>query len=303
MNGVLLIGYGGPTHPSHIRPFLEGIARGRPVSPERLARVEAQYQAVGGVSPFNRLTFGQAAALRACLAARGLPLPVYVGMRAWHPFLAETLAQMRQDGIQRAVGIVLAPQRSEESWNRYLRAAEAARQDGLPEIGYVAPWHNRAGFLDAQAERVWEALGQRETPWPADWALVFSAHSIPTQLAEQSCYCEEIAASAADVAARLGARHWRVAYQSRSGDPRTPWLEPDVNPVIAEVAATGARGVVVVPIGFVCDNVEVLYDLGIQARATAAEYGLQFVLASTVGEHPAFISMLADLVAARLGAL
>ncbi|GIW06732.1 MAG: ferrochelatase [Dehalococcoidia bacterium] len=303
MNAVLLIGYGGPTDPSHIRPFLEGIARGRPLSEERLAKVEAQYQAVGGFSPFNALTFGQAAALKRRLAELGFPLPVYAGMRSWHPFLRETLQQMRADGVRRAVGIVLAPQRSEESWDRYLRAAEEARLDGLPELVYVEPWHDRPEFVEAQADRVIEAAGYAPGHWPETSVLVFSAHSIPTRLAEECRYREEIAAGAEAVAARLGVGRWRVAYQSRSGDPRTPWLEPDVNDVIRDLAQQGVDEVILVPIGFVCDNVEVLYDLGIQARATALECGVRPVCASTVGEHPAFITLLADLACSKLASV
>jgi ferrochelatase len=303
MNGVLLIGYGGPTDSSHIRPFLEGIARGRPVSPERLAKVEAQYHAVGGRSPFNALTFGQAHALGRRLTDLGVPLPVYVGMRSWHPFLRETLAQMRADGITQAVGIVLAPQRSEESWDRYLRAADEARLGGEPELVYVEPWHDRPAFVEAQAARVLEATGRQPGRWPTTSVVVFSAHSIPTRLAEACRYREEIAAGAAAVAARLGADRWAIAYQSRSGDPRTPWLEPDVNDVIRELAASGAEEVVLTPIGFVCDNVEVLYDLRIQARETALACGVRPICASTVGDHPAFIGLLAELVLERLADL
>jgi ferrochelatase len=300
MNAVLLIGYGGPTNPSEIRPFLEGIARGRPVSAERLANVESQYHAVGGRSPFNALTFAQAAALEHRLAGDGLPLPVYVGMRSWRPFLHETLARMRVDGIRRAVGIVLAPQRSEESWDRYVRAAEAARVEGLPELRYVEPWHDRPEFVTAQVDRIREATGHQPGAWPASSALIFSAHSIPTRLAEACQYREEVGAGAKAVADRLGAPAWTVAYQSRSGDPNTPWLEPDVNDAVRDLASRGLAEVVFVPIGFVCDNVEVLYDLGIQACATARECGIRPVPASTVGEHPAFIGLLATLVRSRL---
>lgn len=300
MNAVLLMGYGGPTDPSEIRPFLERIARGRPVSAERLAKVEAQYHTVGGRSPFNALTFAQAAALARRLADDGLALPVYAGMRSWHPFLHETLARMRADGVRRAVGIVLAPQRSEESWDRYLRAAEAAQLDGLPELLFVEPWHNRPEFLTAQADRVCDATGYQPGGWPDRSALIFSAHSIPTRLADQCQYREEVEAGAKGVADCLGATTWTVAYQSRSGDPSTPWLEPDVNDAIRALASQGVSEVVFVPIGFVCDNVEVLYDLGIQASATARACGIRPVCAGAVGEHPAFIGLLADLVRRRL---
>jgi ferrochelatase len=295
---ILLIGYGGPTRPEEILPYLEGIAHGRGVPRERLERVAAQYHRVGGRSPFNELTERQAAALRRQLADLGSPLPVYVGMRSWHPILAETLAQMRDDGIDEAIGIVLAPQRSDESWERYHRAVDAARAEvpDAPSVAYADPWHTHDGFLDAAAEHVRAAT--RFDNWPSDVPLIGTAHSIPTRLADESRYREEIAETTAGIADRVGAARWMVAYQSRSGDPRTPWLEPDISDVLTDLAGEGVREVVVTPVGFVCDNVEVLFDLGIQARETAGRFGLRFTRPEAVGDHPAFVAMLAELALA-----
>jgi ferrochelatase len=167
-------------------------------------------------------------------------------------------------------------------------------------VAYLDPWHAHPLFLEAQAARIEEVSGHTRSRWPAAVPLLFTAHSIPTSMAQVSPYAEEIHASAAGVAAILGAEQWSVAYQSRSGDARTPWLEPDVNDAIRDLAAAGTRELAVAPIGFLCDHVEVLYDLDIEAKATAADCGVRLHRAGTVGDHPAFIRLLADLVQAKL---
>lgn len=302
-DSVLMIGFGGPTRASEIRPFLQNVVRGRNVPPERLEEVAHHYEAIGGSSPYNELTLQQAEALRARLETMGLPLPVHVGMRNWHPFLWETIAVMRQDGLQRAVGIILAPHRAQTSWERYQLDVQRAREanGGGPEVDYLGPWHRHPLFLEAVAQRVEEASGHRRGAWPAAVPLVFAAHSIPVSMAETCHYAEEISESAAGVAEILWTSDWSVSYQSRSGDLRTPWLEPDVNDVIREQGARGVRELVVVPIGFLCDHVEVLYDLDVEARQTAADTGVTLRRAGTVGTHPRFIEMLAELVQRKNG--
>jgi ferrochelatase len=305
-DSILFIGFGGPTAADEIRPYLQNVVRGRNVPPERVEEVAHHYEVVGGRSPYNELTFRQAEALRARLAAEGLPLPVYVGMRNWHPYLAETVAAMARDGRQRAVGVILAAHRSPASDQQYRLNVERAREangGAGPEVSYLDPWHAHPLFLEAQAARGEEAMPAtsrcRRGEWRGGVPIVFTAHSIPTSMARTSPYEAEIHASAAGVAAILGAERWSVAYQSRSGDLRTPWLEPDVNDVIRELAAEGVREMAVAPIGFLCDHVEVLYDLDIEARQTALEHGVRFYRAGTVGDHPAFIQMLAKLVQAH----
>jgi protoporphyrin/coproporphyrin ferrochelatase len=300
-DSVLVIGFGGPTRPEEIRPFLQNVVRGRNVPPERLEEVAHHYEEIGGSSPYNELTFRQAAALEQHLAALGMPLPVYVGMRNWHPFLGETVARMNDEGASRAVGVILAPHRSQTSWERYqLDVARACEEcGGGPVVSYLDPWHADPRFLAAQTERIEAGAGRRRGEWPAEVPVVFAAHSIPVSMAETSPYTREIAVSAAGVASILGTDNWSVAYQSRSGDGRTPWLEPDINDVIRDAAARGAREMVVVPIGFLCDHVEVLFDLDVEARATAEEVGVILHRAGTVGDHPLFIEMLADLVRRR----
>jgi ferrochelatase len=297
-DSVLIIGFGGPTAPDEIRPFLRNVVRGRNVPPERLEEVAHHYEAIGGRSPYNELTFRQADALRERLSALGDPLPVYVGMRNWWPFLAETIAQMNREGARRAVGVIMAPHRSQTSWERYqLDVQRACEENGdSPEVEYLGAWHLHPLFLEAQAQRVEQAAGRRRGAWPAEVPVLFVTHSIPVSMAQTSRYAEETAESAAEVAAILGTATWSLAYQSRSGDGRTPWLEPDINDVIRDAASRGVTEIVVTPIGFLCDHVEVLFDLDVEARETAASVGVTLRRAGTVGDHSCFIAMIADLV-------
>jgi ferrochelatase len=296
-DAVLLIAFGGPTRPEEIRPFLENVVRGRRVPPERLDAVVHHYERIGGRSPMNALTFRQADALRAALGR----LPVYVGMRNWAPYVAEALTTMTTHGVRDAVGVILSPFACDASRARYVEAVDAARAalgPRAPHVRYLPSWHAHPGFVTAVAERTAAALATVPEPRRRDARLVFTNHSIPTAMAEVSPYVAEFTEAAAATAARLGHAHWRLAYQSRSGSPRDPWLEPDVNDVLRSLAAAGVRDVVLVPIGFLCDHVEVLYDLDVEARDTAAGLGLQLARATTVTDHPAFIAMLAELVRA-----
>ena len=299
IDAVLLIAFGGPTAPSEIRPFLEIVTRGRRIPAERLEEVAHHYEQMpGGRSPLNELTEAQAAGLRAALAADGHELPVFVGMRNWHPFLHETLAAMAAGGHRRALGIVLSSFRSEASWERYMAdvAAARGRTPGAPEVVFASPWFEHPGFIAAAAAGAGRALAEVPAAERADTPLVFTAHSIPVAMAEASPYVADFTATARAVAARLGHARWSLAYQSRSGSPRDPWLEPDVGDVIRTLAKEGARHVVVSPAGFVCDHVEVLYDLDVEARRIAAEHGVTLHRAPAVNAHPEFVAMLADLV-------
>jgi ferrochelatase len=294
-DAVLLLAFGGPTGPGEIRPFLENVTRGRRIPPERLEAVVHHYERIGGRSPLNALTFRQAAALRRALPA----LPVYVGMRNWTPYVDETLAEMTLHGVRHALGVVLSPHANEASRERYVEAVDAARAaigPRAPAVSYPASWHVHPRFVEALADRLAAAIAAVPSERRAGTPVVFTAHSVPVATAAVSPYAREIAETAAAVARAAGVARWQVAYQSRSGDPRDPWLDPDVNDALRALAAGGARDVVVAPIGFVCDHVEVLYDLDVEACATAAALGLGFVRAPTVNDHPAFVAMLADVV-------
>jgi ferrochelatase len=301
-DAVLLIAFGGPTAPDEIRPFLANVTRGRPIPPARLEEVAHHYELMGGRSPMNELTFRQAEALRVALAAEGPPLPVYVGMRNWHPYLAETLREMRDAGVARALGVILSVHDSEAGWQRYVADVATARRaieqagETCPAVAFAPNWHDERGYVEASAERVGEALARVPAADRAGTMLVFTAHSIPTAMASTSRYVAQFGHSAERIAAAAGHARWQLAYQSRSGRPEDPWLEPDVNAVIEQLAARGERHVVVAPIGFVCDHVEVLYDLDHEARATAARHGVEMVRAGTVCDHAAFVAMLAGLV-------
>ncbi len=298
-DAVLLVAFGGPTAPAEIRPFLENVTRGRRIPAERLEEVARHYERMpGGRSPLNELTMMQARSLEALLTGVNVRLPVAVGMRNWKPYLHETLAAMGRRGSRRALGVILSPFRTEASWERYMEdvAVARARTPAAPEVVFAAPFFDHPLFVQAVADRVRAALGRVPAEDRAATPVVFTAHSVPTSMADASPYVSDFTTSARLVAARLGHAPWSLAYQSRSGNPHDPWLEPDVNDVLGDLGSRGARHVVVAPIGFVCDHVEVLYDLDVAARATAEAAGLVFQRATAVNDHPVFIAALADLV-------
>ncbi|MBM4258127.1 MAG: ferrochelatase [Deltaproteobacteria bacterium] len=303
-DAVLLIAFGGPEKMDDVRPFLANVLKGRPVPPQRLEAVVHHYELFGGRSPLNEITFRQAKALEALLANEGTQLPVFVGMRNWHPYLHETLDNMAASGVKRALGVILSAQQSEAGWERYQENVAAAREQvgaRAAVIDYAPAWHDHPLFIAAVAELTQLAFAQIDVSRRAQTPLVFTAHSVPVAMPGTSRYMQQIEEGARLVAAQLGHRNWSVAYQSRSGDPRTPWLEPDIGAVLTKLAADGARDVVVSPIGFVCDHIEVLYDLDNEARQIAETHGLNFVRAGTANDHPTFVRMLAEVVKAAIG--
>ncbi len=298
-DAVLLLAFGGPEAREEIRPFLEEALRGRGAPPERLEEVARHYEAIGGLSPIGALTRAQAAALEAELARRGRPLPVRVGMRNWRPFLADALGALADEGRRGVVVVVLAPHGGEASRGRYdaaLAAAMRALGPRAPAVRVAAPFGGRAEFIDALAARVREALPRLPEPVRSHASWIFTAHSVPAASAGSAGYAAEIRRTGDLLAARFGNHAWRLAWQSRSGDPRSRWLEPDVSDVLRDEARCGARAALVAPIGFVSDHVEVLYDLDHAAAASAAAAGLVFARVGTPGTHPAFTALLADLV-------
>jgi len=302
-DAVLLISFGGPQGLDDIRPFLANVLRGRRIPPERIEDVAHHYELFGGVSPLTQYTEEQADGLRRQIVARGLDLPVYVGMRNWTPLLPDVLAQMARDGVRRAIGVIAAAHRSYSSCTQYrqnvLQAREAVRADGQHpvEVTYVGDWHLHDGFLTAVADHVIRARDTLSPEQQRSARLVFTAHSVPTAMPGAETYRQQLHTSAAEVARRLGVNDWALVYQSRSGRPEDPWLEPDVNDYLrSEHAKGGVSAVVISPIGFVCDHVEVLYDLDHEARATCDALGLPMARAASVNAHPAFIETMADAV-------
>jgi ferrochelatase len=299
MNAVLLLAFGGPTHPEEIRPFIANVIRGRHVPPERAEEVARHYEIVGGCSPLTEVTFRQAEALRQHLAREGPALPVYVGMRNWKPYVVDTLREMTARGVRRATAIVLAPHRSEASWEHYIAAVDSGRTKigpTAPAIDYAGRWHAHPLFIEAVASRVDARCAAVRDSWPGPLHVLFTAHSIPVPMSDASGYGGQVEETARLISERLGLSRWSVAYQSRSGNPRDPWLGPDIRDTLRALAADGTASVIVAPIGFVCEQVELTYDLDVETRALASELALNFARARAVDDHPAFIRLLAELV-------
>ena len=296
IDAVLLIGFGGPTRPQEIRPFLDNVLRGRPVPKERYEEVVHHYEAMGGRSPYNELTMRQAEALRVRLSREGIEIPVVVGMRNWSPYILDAMRDLTKIGAHRVLGFILAAHRCEASWERYQVAVDAARAElgeSAPTVEYPNRWHTHPKFIEAASDRVAEAIARFDQKDAKDAELIFTAHSIPTAMDAASGYRAQIRESAAAVASKLGRDSWQLVFQSRSGSPRESWLEPDIATVIRGLAG---RSAIVMPIGFLCDHVEVRYDLDVEAAGIARENDLTMIRAGTVADHPAFIDMMAGIV-------
>jgi ferrochelatase len=300
-DAVMIVGFGGPVAAGEIRPFLDRVLQGRPVPRERYEEVVHHYELLGGRSPYNDLTMRQAAALRERLRHDGIDVPVVVAMRNTAPSMDDALRELSAQHVRRAFGFLLAAYRCEASWERYQSELDAARERvgaTAPEIDYPTPWHSHRLFIEAAADHVRDALARLSASDRERAELIFTAHSIPLAMAARAPYVDQLNESAAMVAAAVGKSNWRIAYQSRSGSPREAWLEPDVNQVLR---ALGGAAVVLAPIGFLCDHVEVLYDLDIEAAQSARAAGVAMVRAATVSDHPSFIEMMAALARAHLG--
>jgi protoporphyrin/coproporphyrin ferrochelatase len=301
-DAVLLVAFGGPQGPDDVRPFLENVLRGRRVSPERIDEVAHHYERFGGVSPLTELTFAQAGKLESMLLARGLPLPVHVGMRNWTPYLTDTLAEMSRAGVQRAIGVLAAAQRSYSGCTQYRENVRDARialaETGVtsPEITYVGDWHEHPGFIEANADHIRQAFDRLPVDRRPGARLIFTAHSIPTSMAERYPYEAQLRASAGRIADEALQPDWALVYQSRSGRPGDPWLEPDICEYLERERANGLDAAVLCPVGFLCDHVEVLYDLDVEAADTCRETGIAMERAEAVNTHPRFIEALADAV-------
>lgn len=303
-DAVLMVAFGGPTKSEEIRPFLANVLQGVPVRPERLEEAARHYEALGGRSPITELTLQQAKSLAALLEREGPRLPVYVGMRYWHPFVAETVQQMVRDGMRHAVGLIMAAHDSgAASWNKSVgsvTAALAIAGPGSVRVDFARPCYDHPDFIAAMAEQVCAQLRSIPYAHRHETPLVFTAHSIPTSIVASSPYVQQLETSCRLVADISGHPRWSLAYQSRSGNPHEPWLEPDIRDVLRTLRAEGHRWVVVVPIGFVCDHVEVRYDLDVEAKALADSLGVEMLRAGTVNDHPLYIRALADLVRRRI---
>jgi ferrochelatase len=301
-DAVLVVSFGGPEGLADIRPFLANVLRGRRIPPERVEEVAHHYERFGGVSPLTAITRRQVEGLAQRLVAAGIKVPVYLGMRNWHPLLPDTLQVMSQDGVRRAIGFICAAHRSYSSCTQYRQNVLDARADlvsaGSRDVGvtYVGDWHTHPGFIDANARHVRIARDTLPDAVRGQARLIFTAHSIPTSMTGAERYRSQLLESARLVADRVGVTDWALVYQSRSGRPADPWLEPDICDYLRAEHGRGLQAAVLCPVGFLCDHIEVLYDLDQEAAGVALALGLPLARAEAVNDDPLFLDTMADLV-------
>lgn len=301
-DALLVVSYGGPEGPEDVDPFLDNVLGGMKVPPHVKQEIAERYLQFGGVSPINDATREFIAALEGDLAAHGPRLPVYWGNRNWEPFLADTFEHMAADGVQRVVAFVTSMFSSYSGCRRYIEDIEEAngRLAQPLTIDKLRLGFNHPGFIAAVADRVGDALGEVSKERRGATPLLFTAHSLPLSMARNCAYVDQLLSASSLVADRLAHADWRLVYQSNNANYGEPWLEPDIVDVLAEAADGGARDVVVEPIGFVCDHMEVVLDLDREAKEAADRLGVNMLRAPTVGSHPAYVSMVRELVVERM---
>jgi ferrochelatase len=303
-DAILVVSFGGPESREDVIPFLETVLRGKNIPRERLLTVAEHYYHFEGKSPINQQTREMIAALEAELAQSGLKLPIYWGNRNWHPLLPETLRQMKQDGIRRALGFVTSAYSSYSGCRQYREDIARAQSEvgaGAPEVDKLRAFFNHPAFIEATVDRMQDAL--RAIPGDArqNIQIVYTAHSVPLSMANTSDYVTQLEEVRRLVSAAIGHTNDVLVYQSRSGAPGQPWLEPDVLDYLRRVKAENlASAVVLAPISFLSDHMEVLYDLDIEALQRCGSLGLPMARAKTVGVHPKFIGMIRELILERM---
>lgn len=301
-DAILLVSFGGPETADEVLPFLEHVVKGRGVPKERLTAVAEHYHALGGRSPINDQNRALIAALAEELADNPLSvekLPIYFGNRHSAPFLEDTMREMADAGVKNAVGIVTSAFSSYSGCRQYREAVAVAREnvEGAPNVDFIRRFFNHPGFLEAFAERVQSAIGELG----GEPRIAFTAHSIPVSMAEACDYEKQLMEACEIVAGKVGVSQWQLVYQSRSGPPTIPWLEPDILEHIEALSLIGTERLVVAPIGFVSDHMEVVWDLDHEAKASCEEHDIQMARALTVGTHPYFVAALRELVGEVIG--
>jgi protoporphyrin/coproporphyrin ferrochelatase len=303
-DALVVVSFGGPEGPDDVVPFLERVTAGRGIPRERLVEVGAHYQRFGGVSPINAQNRALVAAVRDELAAHGHALPVFWGNRNWHPLLADTVAEMADAGVRRALAFVTSAYGSYSGCRQYLDDIARARADvgaRAPVIDKLRTFHDHPGFVGPFQEHVRAALASVPAERRVTTRVVCSAHSVPSSQAETAPYVAQLRETCALVAeAAAPGVPWSLVFQSRSGPPHVPWLEPDVGDHIEVLAAAGVTDVVLVPVGFTSDHMEVVYDLDTEVAARAAAAGVRLQRVPTPGTHPAFVAMVREIVEERL---
>ncbi len=304
-DAILLVGFGGPEGRDEVIPFLENVLRGRNVPRERLLEVARHYDRFGGVSPINQQVRDLIKVLEPELRDHSVTLPVYWGNRNWHPLLADTLGDMANNGIRRALAVVLSAYSSYSGCRQYQEDISRAREavgDRAPAVDMVRVFYNHPDFIAANADRVQVAIDQIPASEHGGLHLVFTAHSIPQVMADRCDYVQQLTETCRLVAQAvgIGPDRWTLVYQSRSGRPQDPWLEPDICDHLQSLATQHPAAVVVHPVGFLSDHIEVLYDLDDEAGNVAKHVGLPMLRSATVGTHPLFVTMLRKLIQERL---
>ena len=303
-DAILVTSFGGPECPDDVMPFLENVLRGKNVPRERMLQVAEHYYQFGGKSPINDQNRRLIAALEVELAQKGPRLPIYWGNRNWHPLLADTLRRMKANGVRRALAFVTSAYSSYSSCRQYredIARAQEAAGEGAPVVDKIRAFHNHPGFVEAVTDRLQQALATIPEERREAAHLVYTAHSIPLAMAQGCDYEKQLKETGRLVAEKLGRKKWRLVYQSRSGPASQPWLEPDILDCLREIKMRGGSSdVVIAPIGFVSDHMEILFDLDTQARELSAELGLHMVRAGTVGTHPRFLRMIRELICERM---
>jgi len=305
-DAILVVSFGGPESREDVIPFLENVLRGRNVPRERLLAVAEHYYHFEGKSPINQQVRDLIAALQVELETHGLNLPIYWGNRNWHPLLPDALRKMKEDGVKRALGFVTSAYSSYSGCRQYRENIAQAQREigaGAPEVDKLRAFFNHPGFIDATVERVRDALKTVPRDAQNNVKIVYTAHSIPVSMANSSDYVKQLEEVRRLVSEALGHENHELVYQSRSGAPGQPWLEPDILDYLREVKAKNlASAVVLAPIGFISDHMEVLYDLDVEARQLCDSLGLAMTRAKTVGVHPKFIGMIRELIVERMNA-
>jgi ferrochelatase len=303
-DAVLIVSFGGPESGNDVIPFLENVLRARNVPRDRMLTVAEHYRHFGGKSPINQQMRELIGALEAELARNGPTLPIYWGNRNWHPMLADTLRQMKQDGIHKALAFVTSAYSSYSGCRQYredIARAQSEVGNGAPVVDKVRPFYNHPGFIEATSERVQDALRAVPAPVRKKIQVVYTAHSIPVSMASTCDYVQQLQEVRNLVSKGLGQTNDALVYQSRSGPAGQPWLEPDVLDYLREVKQRSlASAVVLAPIGFISDHMEVVYDLDVEARQLCDSLCLPMVRAKTVGVHPKFVGMIGELIVERM---
>lgn len=302
-DAILIVSFGGPEGPDDVLPFLENVLRGKPVPRERMLEVAEHYHHFGGVSPINEQNRALISALRQDLDELGVDLPIYWGNRNWHPLLPDAVEELRQDGHRRVIAFFTSMFSCYSGCRQYREnLLDACSQVGeeAPLIQKVRKGFNHPLFIDAQADLVGQSLAQISSQNRENAKLLFTAHSIPLSMAEHSRYELQLKEASRLVAEKLGHENWELVFQSRSGPPQQPWLEPDVCDRIEELASEGCQSCVVIPIGFISDHMEVLFDLDTEAKEACEKLGVEFQRAATLGVHPKFVRMISELLKERI---